>query len=325
MPPPTWWTGIVAAGRGGKPAFIDADGMLTYGELSERCSRMGNLLRAFGIGAGNTRRRADARYQRLSGRLLGRDQGRRRAGPPQHVAQQRAVRAYAGGLPRQGAVRVGGRCCRRCSRSSASCPSSRMCSFLAERHRRSRSTCARSSTRSRPSSSVADTCPDETAFWLYSSGSTGMPKGVRHVHSSMMETARLYGQGVLGVREDDVCFSAAKLFFAYGLGNGMSFPLSAGATTILLPERPTPESRDADAEDASADAVLWRADALCGDARLAAGAARERLRASAVVRFGGRGVARGSRQDVEEPVRRRHPGRRRLDRDAAHLRLEPRR
>src|SRR6185369_2413725 len=69
---------------------------------------------------------------------------------------------------------------------------------------------------------AADTCCDETAFWLYSSGSTGMPKGVRHVHSSLMETARLCGQQCLGVREDDLVFSAAKLFFAYGLGNSMS-------------------------------------------------------------------------------------------------------
>jgi 4-hydroxybenzoate-CoA ligase len=89
---------------------------------------------------------------------------------------------------------------------------------------------------------IADTAADETAFWLYSSGSTGMPKGVRHVQTSMMETARLYGQGVLGIQQEDVVFSAAKLFFAYGLGNGMSFPLSVGATTILLPERPTPDA-----------------------------------------------------------------------------------
>ena len=88
---------------------------------------------------------------------------------------------------------------------------------------------------------AVDTCCDETAFWLYSSGSTGMPKGVTHVHSSLMETARLYGQGVMGIREDDVVFSAAKLFFAYGLGNGMSFPMSVGATTILWPNRPTPK------------------------------------------------------------------------------------
>src|SRR5437868_4814371 len=83
---------------------------------------------------------------------------------------------------------------------------------------------------------------DEVAFWLYSSGSTGMPKGVRHVHSSAMETARLYAQGVMGINESDVVFSAAKLFFAYGLGNGMSFPMSVGATAVLLPDRPTPQA-----------------------------------------------------------------------------------
>lgn len=93
----------------------------------------------------------------------------------------------------------------------------------------------------RPDAQIADTCADETAFWLYSSGSTGMPKGVRHVHSSPMETARLTGRGCLGMREDDVVYSAAKLFFAYGLGNAMTFPLSVGATAILRPERPTPE------------------------------------------------------------------------------------
>jgi len=86
------------------------------------------------------------------------------------------------------------------------------------------------------------TSSDEVAFWLYSSGSTGMPKGVRHVHASAMETARLYAQGVMGIAEDDVVFSAAKLFFAYGLGNGMSFPMSVGATAVLLPDRPTPQA-----------------------------------------------------------------------------------
>ncbi|TQV79540.1 benzoate-CoA ligase family protein [Denitrobaculum tricleocarpae] len=89
---------------------------------------------------------------------------------------------------------------------------------------------------------TVETCADETAFWLYSSGSTGMPKGVPHIHSSLMETARLFGQGVLGIQEDDMVYSAAKLFFAYGLGNGMSFPLSVGATTILFPGRPTPDA-----------------------------------------------------------------------------------
>lgn len=89
---------------------------------------------------------------------------------------------------------------------------------------------------------TADTCGDETAFWLYSSGSTGDPKGVRHVHSSPRYVASHYGNGVLGIEQDDFCFSAAKLFFAYGLGAGMAVPMSVGATTILLPDRPTPHS-----------------------------------------------------------------------------------
>jgi 4-hydroxybenzoate-CoA ligase len=89
---------------------------------------------------------------------------------------------------------------------------------------------------------IAATLTDDVAFWLYSSGSTGEPKGVKHVHSSLMATAKLMGQGVLGITEDDVVFSAAKLFFAYGLGNAMSFPLSVGASAALLPLRPTPET-----------------------------------------------------------------------------------
>ncbi|GAC1343714.1 MAG: benzoate-CoA ligase family protein [Myxococcales bacterium] len=91
-----------------------------------------------------------------------------------------------------------------------------------------------------PALEPAETTPDDVAFWLYSSGSTGRPKGAIHLHGNLAATARLYGQGVLGLSADDVCFSAAKLFFAYGLGNGMTFPFSVGATAVLLPERPTP-------------------------------------------------------------------------------------
>ena len=82
---------------------------------------------------------------------------------------------------------------------------------------------------------------DEIAFWLYSSGSTGQPKGVKHVHGSLEYTYKTYGKQVLKIHQNDIIFSVAKLFFAYGLGNAMTFPMSVGATTILLPERPTPE------------------------------------------------------------------------------------
>ena len=86
----------------------------------------------------------------------------------------------------------------------------------------------------------AATTRDDACFWLYSSGSTGPPKGTVHVQSSLIATAELYAKPILGIREDDVVFSAAKLFFAYGLGNGLTFPLAVGATTVLMAERPTP-------------------------------------------------------------------------------------
>jgi benzoate-CoA ligase family protein len=85
--------------------------------------------------------------------------------------------------------------------------------------------------------SATDDC-----FWLYSSGTTGRPKGAVHSHRDMVISSQYYGKDTLGVREDDICFSAAKLFFAYGLGNGMTFPLWSGASCILFPARPTPDT-----------------------------------------------------------------------------------
>ena len=83
---------------------------------------------------------------------------------------------------------------------------------------------------------------DDPGFWLYSSGSTGRPKGTVHTHANPYWTAELYGKAVLGLKASDICFSAAKLFFAYGLGNALTFALSVGATSLLMAERPTPEA-----------------------------------------------------------------------------------
>jgi benzoate-CoA ligase len=92
-----------------------------------------------------------------------------------------------------------------------------------------------------PGFTAAPTTADDMCFWLYSSGSTGTPKGTVHLHSHLTLTAELYAKPVLGIAESDVVYSAAKLFFAYGLGNALTFPLAVGATSILTAERPTPD------------------------------------------------------------------------------------
>jgi len=84
-----------------------------------------------------------------------------------------------------------------------------------------------------PALEAEPTNPDDAAFWLYSSGSTGFPKGCVHLQHDIVVACELYGQGILGITARERCFSVAKLFFAYGLGNGLYFPLSVGATTIL--------------------------------------------------------------------------------------------
>lgn len=95
--------------------------------------------------------------------------------------------------------------------------------------------------RDAPAQDTVDAQGDELAFWLYSSGSTGTPKGVRHIHSSLKATADTFGAQILGIREEDTVFSVAKMFFAYGLGNAMSFPMAVGATAVIFGGRPTPD------------------------------------------------------------------------------------
>jgi benzoate-CoA ligase len=92
-----------------------------------------------------------------------------------------------------------------------------------------------------PLADAFPTRPDDPCFWLYSSGSTGRPKGAVHVQTSMVQTADLFARAILDFNADDVVFSAAKLFFAYGLGNALSFPLTVGATSVLFAGRVTPD------------------------------------------------------------------------------------
>ena len=87
----------------------------------------------------------------------------------------------------------------------------------------------------------APTTADTECFWLYSSGSTGRPKGAVHRHLDIVATCVHYAEDALGMIQEDVCFSAAKLFFAYGLGNAMTFPLWVGGTTVLSSQRPSPD------------------------------------------------------------------------------------
>ncbi len=86
----------------------------------------------------------------------------------------------------------------------------------------------------------ADTGPDDMAFWMYSSGTTGKPKGIVHLHHDMAYTHASFGDKVLKLRPDDIVFSAPKIFFAYGFGNSLTFPFSIGAATLLMPGRPDP-------------------------------------------------------------------------------------
>lgn len=87
----------------------------------------------------------------------------------------------------------------------------------------------------------ADTSKDDVAFWLYSSGTTGNPKGTVHLHHDILVACEFYAKGILGINENDITYSVARLFFAYGLGNALYFPFSVGASTVLSSDRPLPE------------------------------------------------------------------------------------
>ncbi|KWR92149.1 benzoate-CoA ligase family protein [Cupriavidus sp. IDO] len=230
----------IAAGRGDKIAYIDDAGTLTFAELDERSRRFAGALRDAGF-------RQEERLLLCAldtidfptvflGCLL--------AGVvPVAVNTLLTVDDYAYMLGHSGARAV--------VVSEALAPTMKAAIgksglapmvIVAGPYTESAPSCCVGAmiARTRSPAQPVRTGPDDMAFWLYSSGSTGRPKGTVHTHGNLFHTADLYAQRVLGIREDDIVFSAAKLFFAYGLGNALTFPLTVGATTLLMAERPTP-------------------------------------------------------------------------------------
>ena len=223
----------LAAGRGGKTALIDDSGSCTYAELAERVDRAANAIRSLGL----------EREERVAIAMLDSTDwvamflGAIKAGvvpvamntlltPADYEYQLRDSRARA--------LFVSEPLLKNFEPIRGNCPDLKH--VLRDRELQD---LLSSSGRK---AEAAPTTRDDMCFWLYSSGSTGAPKGTVHLHSHLILTADLYAVPVLGIRESDVVFSAAKLFFAYGLGNSLTFPMAVGATAVLMAERPTPDA-----------------------------------------------------------------------------------
>jgi benzoate-CoA ligase len=228
----------VVAGRGEKTAFIDDGGHYSYAELAERVSRFANGVRRLGVHP----------EQRIL--LCLHDTvdfptaflGAIKAGiVPVAVNTQLSPEEFAFMLAdsRARAVVVSAPLLPAMTAALAKLPEVRPAVIVSGAEPKAGSLAALLAD-SAATFDTAPTHPDEPCFWLYSSGSTGRPKGTVHIHTSLVQTAERYAVPVLGIAESDITFSAAKLFFAYGLGNGLTFPMVVGATSVLMAERPVP-------------------------------------------------------------------------------------
>jgi len=227
------------AGRAGKVAFIDPRGSWTYGQLAERVDRFGRVLRSFGI----------RREERILIALLDTIDwptaflGAIKAGIvpiPVNTLMTEDDYRFMLADSRAKVLVVSEALFAKFANLVGAMPDLMhviVSGDNARGHRRFEDALIAA----KPDSYTAPTTRDDICFWLYTSGSTGRPKGAVHVHANLRLTADLYGSGVLGLKEGDICYSVAKLFFAYGLGNALTFPMAVGATTVLSPERPTPD------------------------------------------------------------------------------------
>jgi benzoate-CoA ligase len=229
----------LAAGRAGKPAFIDVNGSWTYGQLADRAARFGAMLRAKGM----------RREERILICMLDTIDwptaflGALKAGvvaTPVNTLMTESDYEFMLSDSRARMLVVSEALYPKFAPLLARLPDLEhvvVSGANAHGHDRFEDLIAAA----KPEDYTAPTTRDDIAFWLYTSGSTGKPKGAVHVHASLKLTNDLYAVPILGLKENDVCYSVAKLFFAYGLGNAMTFPMSVGATTVLLADRPTPE------------------------------------------------------------------------------------
>ena len=227
----------LAAGRGDKVAVIDHRTTTTYAELAERIDRMAGAFGAMGV----------AREQRVLLCLLDTVDfptvflGAIKAGVvPVPLNTLLVPEDYAWILDNSGAVAVfvSDKLAHHWKAIATARPDVRFISSGGGDWPSIESLLATAE----PRREAANTHRDEVAFWLYTSGSTGRPKGAMHTHASLRLTANLFGTAVVGYREDDVVLSVAKQFFAYGLGNALTFPYAVGATVVLHKDRATPQS-----------------------------------------------------------------------------------
>ena len=237
----TWFVDRnVAEGRAGATAFRYEDRVLTYADVLELTNRTGNALRDLGIGM-------DDRVLVLcldTPEFLGAFWGAIKIGAvpiPVNTLMRGADYLYFLQDSRAKVAIISAPLLAEIGPVLADAPHLRHVLVAGGRpgpHRSYEACLANASARLE----AAATSPDDAAFWLYSSGSTGRPKGAVHLHHDMVVCYETYARQVLGLRNTDRVFSAAKLFFAYGLGNAGYFPMGAGAESILYPHRPTPDA-----------------------------------------------------------------------------------